>query len=76
MSAQSVIEREAAARDGHSRDETPPPSPPPEHLSPFSPERITLTLGVVLTVAGVAFETLAVATVLPAVVADLGGLNL
>jgi MFS family permease len=43
---------------------------------PFSPSRITLTLGLVLTIAGVAFETLAVATVLPAVVADLGGLHL
>ena len=35
-----------------------------------------LTLGLVLTVAAVAFETLAIATVLPAVVEELGGLHL
>ncbi len=33
-------------------------------------------MGLILTVAGVAFETLAVATILPAVVDDLGGLSL
>src|SRR3954470_9619202 len=43
---------------------------------PFGRSRIGLTLGIILTVVGVAFEALAVATVLPAVVADLGGLNL
>lgn len=35
-----------------------------------------LTVGLILTVVTVAFETLAVATILPAVVNDLGGLNL
>lgn len=35
-----------------------------------------LTVGLILTVAAVAFETLAVATILPAVVDDLGGLHL
>jgi MFS family permease len=44
--------------------------------SPFGPSRIGLTVGLLLTVSFVAFETLAVATVLPAVVDDLGGLNL
>ena len=44
--------------------------------SPFGPSRIGLTIGLLLTVSFVAFETLAVATVLPAVVSDLGGLNL
>ncbi|MBW3633904.1 MAG: MFS transporter [Chloroflexi bacterium] len=44
--------------------------------NPFGPRRIGLTIGLLLTVSFVAFETLAVATVLPAVVADLGGLNL
>jgi MFS family permease len=44
--------------------------------SPFGPSRIGLTIGLLLTVSFVAFETLAVATVLPAVVADLGGLAL
>jgi MFS family permease len=43
---------------------------------PFGRSRIGLTLGIILTVVGVAFEALAVATVLPAVVADLGGLSL
>ena len=44
--------------------------------SPFGPSRLGLTVGLLLTVSFVAFETLAVATVLPAVVADLGGLHL
>jgi MFS family permease len=44
--------------------------------SPFGPGRLALTVGLILTVVGVAFEALAVATVLPAVVADLGGLHL
>ena len=44
--------------------------------TPFSPSRITLTAGLILTISVVAFETLAVATILPAVVADLGGLDL
>jgi len=38
--------------------------------------RRALTVGLLLTVAGVAFEALAVATVMPATVADLGGLSL
>lgn len=44
--------------------------------SPFDRDHLLLTLGLVLTVAAVAFETLAIATVLPAVVAELGGLHL
>ena len=44
--------------------------------NPFGPRRIGLTIGLLLTVSCVAFETLAVATVLPAVVADLGGIDL
>ena len=44
--------------------------------TPFGPGHIGLTIGLILTVSVVAFETLAVATILPAVVADLGGLNL
>ena len=44
--------------------------------SPFDKDHVLLTLGLVLTVATVAFETLAIATVLPAVVAELGGLPL
>jgi MFS family permease len=44
--------------------------------SPFGPSRLGLTIGLLLTVSFVAFETLAVATVLPVVVADLGGLHL
>lgn len=42
---------------------------------PFGPSRLGLTVGLLLTVSFVAFETLAVSTVLPAVVADLGGLH-
>jgi MFS family permease len=44
--------------------------------SPFGPNQVGLTTGLLLTVSFVAFETLAVATVLPAVAADLGGINL
>ena len=44
--------------------------------SPFGPNQVGLTVGLLLTVSFVAFETLAVATVLPAVAADLGGINL
>ncbi len=44
--------------------------------SPFGPGRLALTVGLILTVVGVGFEALAVATVLPAVVDDLGGLHL
>lgn len=47
-----------------------------ESAGPFSPGRLPLTVGIILTIAAVAFEALAVATVLPAVVADLGGLHL
>jgi MFS family permease len=44
--------------------------------TPFGPRRLALTIGLILTVVGVGFEALAVATVLPAVVDDLGGLHL
>lgn len=47
-----------------------------EEASPFSPQLRLLTIGLILTVAAVAFEALAVATILPAVVDDLGGLAL
>ena len=47
-----------------------------EDEGPFSPRRLALTVGLILTVVGVGFEALAVATVLPAVVDDLGGLHL
>lgn len=41
----------------------------------WGPERRHLTIGLILTVSMAAFEALAVATVLPAVVADIGGLD-
>ena len=43
---------------------------------PFGRDRLALTVGLILTIVGVGFEALAVATVLPAVVADLVGLHL
>ena len=43
---------------------------------PFGPSHRVLTIGLLLTVVGVAFEALAVATVMPATAADLGGLSL
>ena len=42
----------------------------------MAPTRRGLTLGLVLTVTLVAFEALAVITILPAVKDDLGGLSL
>jgi MFS family permease len=42
----------------------------------FGSGRLALTVGLILTVSVVAFEALAVATALPAVVTDLGGLHL
>src|SRR6266702_4911728 len=42
----------------------------------FAPARRALTVGLVLTVTLVAFEALAVITILPAVKDDLGGLRL
>jgi MFS family permease len=44
--------------------------------NPFAGGRARLTCGLILTIVAVAFQALAIATVLPAVVADLGGLNL
>src|SRR3954465_14514223 len=44
--------------------------------NPFAHGRAQLTAGLMLTIVAVAFQSLAIATVLPAVVADLGGLNL
>ncbi len=43
---------------------------------PWSPPYRLLTTGLVLTIGGAAFEALAVATILPATVRDLGGLAL
>lgn len=42
----------------------------------FAPERRALTIGLVLTITLVAFESLAIATVMPQVERDLGGLGL
>ncbi len=42
---------------------------------PWGPAYRLLTIGVVLTITGAAFEALAVATVMPTVVDDLGGLS-
>ncbi len=43
--------------------------------SPWGPAYRLLTIGIVLTITGAAFEALAVATVMPTVVDDLGGLS-
>lgn len=47
-----------------------------DEATPFGSQYRLLTIGLILTVAAVAFEALAVATILPAVVDDLGGLAL
>ncbi len=43
---------------------------------PWSPAYRLLTAGILLTIGGTAFEALAVATILPATVEDLGGIGL
>jgi MFS family permease len=76
-SALDGLEESSAARepvvaaDGHVPDVA-----APVDVNPFAQGRAPLTLGLVLTIVAVAFQALAIATVLPAVVADLGGLNL
>jgi MFS family permease len=52
---------------------TPAVSAPP---SIWNPTHRSLTIGLILTVSGAAFEALAVATILPATIQDLGGLAL
>src|SRR5262245_57089030 len=52
------------------------PVPAPDAGRLWHPSRRTLTAGLVLTVTLVAFEALAVVTILPVVVDDLGGLRL
>src|SRR5918998_3469272 len=62
--------------DGHCEPGGAAADTPQSDESPFGPRRLALTVGLILTVVGVGFEALAVATVLPAVVDDLGGLHL
>lgn len=54
----------------------PPSSPPAGSAGLWAPERRALVVGLALTVTLVAFEALAVATVMPEVKDDLGGLSL
>lgn len=60
--------------------ETPPPQGPGplsvDDTNPFAGGRERLAVGLMLTIVAVAFQALAVATILPAIVDDLGGLNL
>ena len=44
--------------------------------TPWSPAYRRLTIGLMMTIVGVAFEALAVATIMPATVDDLGGIDL
>jgi MFS family permease len=52
------------------------PAPPAPRATVWAPERRRLTLGLVLTITLVAFESLAISTVMPVVADDLGGLAL
>jgi MFS family permease len=52
------------------------PARPGDHAGLWSPERRTLTLGLVLTITLVAAEALAVSTAMPIVAKDLGGIEL
>jgi MFS family permease len=49
---------------------------PPTPAGIWSPSNRSLTIGLLMTIVGVAFEALAVATTLPATTRDLGGLTL
>ena len=52
-------------------------SPPaPEAATAWSAERRALTIGLLLSVTAIGFEAMAVATVLPSIADDLGGLRL
>jgi MFS family permease len=51
-------------------------APPPVRAELFGPERRATTIGVVLLISLVAFENMGVGTAMPALVADLGGLEL
>ena len=60
-------------------DSPPPGGPGPlssDETNPFADGRARLAAGLMLTIVAVAFQALAVATILPAIVSDLGGLNL
>ena len=48
----------------------------PDETNPFAGGRARLTAGLMLTIVAVAFQALAVATILPAIVSELSGLNL
>ena len=86
MSAETVTQPPSIAGNARRLDDDPgaagsdPLRPPTTaanaEASPFGPGRRALTVGLILTVVGVGFEALAVATVLPAVVDDLGDLHL
>lgn len=65
----------SSAADDPTASSTAPNGPPPA-AGVWSPDRRPLTIGLVLAVTLVAFESLAVATVMPAVEADLGDLAL
>ena len=60
--------------DAASEQDHPSPAAPPDGL--WSPGRRRLTAALVLTITLVAFESLAIATVMPVVADDLGGLGL
>lgn len=51
-------------------------SPSPPSISVWKPPYRTLTISLMLTITVAAFETLAVSTILPAITADLGGIEL
>ena len=69
MAATTSEHAQSSAAVGAER--RPPPDDGPWHRS-----QRALTLGLLLTVSGVAFEALAVATIMPATADDLGGLGL
>ncbi len=75
VDAFALADDPAAAHSGDAGREA-TPEREEQNTSPFAPGRVRLTLGIILTIVAVAFQALAIATVLPAVVDDLGGLNL
>jgi MFS family permease len=73
---ESIATGNGVATAAHTREERPPRIVAEPNATPFDAQHRRLTLGLILTVVSVAFESLAIATILPAVVEDLGGLNL
>ncbi len=72
--AGSLIDQPRPESDSPRQEPDPPVADPKD--GPWDPARRLLTIGLLLLVSATAFEALAVATIMPATAADLGGIGL